>query len=50
MRDNALAKLRTNNQLLEAFRNEPSGGPGWREGLGMLAQFGRSVFDSLVAL
>jgi transcriptional regulator with XRE-family HTH domain len=50
LRDNALAKLRTNNQLLEAFRNEPSGGPGWREGLGMLAQFGRSVFDSLVAL
>jgi hypothetical protein len=42
--------LRGNNQLLEAARNEPSGGPGWREGLGMLAQFGRSLFDALVAL
>jgi hypothetical protein len=42
--------LRSNNQLLEAARNEPAGGPGWREGLGMLAQFGRSLFDALVAL
>jgi len=50
MREDALAMLRGNNQLLEASRNEPSGGPGWREGLGMLAQFGRSLFDSLVAL
>lgn len=49
-RGDALALLRGNNQLLEAARNEPSGGPGWREGLGMLAQFGRSLFDSLVAL
>ncbi len=37
-------------QLLKASRNEPSGGPGWREGLGMLAQFGRTIFDALVAL
>lgn len=50
LRENALALMRGNNQLLEAARNEPSGGPGWREGLGMLAQFGRSLFDSLVAL
>jgi hypothetical protein len=50
LRENVLALLRSNNQLLEAARNEPSGGPGWREGLGMLAQFGRSLFDSLVAL
>lgn len=50
LHEDALALLRTNNQLLEASRNEPSGGPGWREGLGMLAQFGRSLFDSLVAL
>jgi uncharacterized membrane protein YccC len=50
LRENALAALRDNNQLLEASRNEPSGGPGWREGLGMLAQFGRSIFDLLVAL
>jgi hypothetical protein len=49
-REDALASLRSNNALLEATRNEPSGGPGWREGLGMLAQFGRSVFDALVAL
>jgi hypothetical protein len=50
LREDALAALRNNNQLLEASRNEPSGGPGWREGLGMLAQFGRSIFDALVAL
>jgi uncharacterized membrane protein YccC len=49
-RENALAMLRGNNELLQASRNEPSGGPGWREGLAMLAQFGRSIFDSLVAL
>lgn len=50
LREDALAMLRGNNALLEAARNEPSGGPGWREGLGMLAQFGRSIFDALVAL
>jgi len=50
LRDAALASLRSNNQLLEAARNEPSGGPGWREGLSMLSQFGRSLFDALVAL
>src|ERR1035437_7531735 len=50
LREDALAMLRGNNQLLEASRNEPSGGPGWREGLSMLAQFGRGLFDSLVAL
>jgi hypothetical protein len=42
--------LRGNNQLLEAARNEPSGGAGWREGLTTLSQFGRSIFDALVAL
>jgi uncharacterized membrane protein YccC len=50
LRDDGLAMLRGNNQLLEAARNEPSGGPGWREGLNMLSQFGRSLFDALVAL
>ena len=50
LREYALAKLRGNNELLQAARNEPSGGPGWREGLGTLSQFGRSVFDALVAL
>jgi uncharacterized membrane protein YccC len=50
LRERALNKLSSNNKLLEAARNEPSGGPGWREGLGMLAQFGRSLFDALVAL
>ncbi len=50
LHEDALAMLRGNNQLLEEARNEPSGGPGWREGLEMLAQFGRSLFDSLVAL
>ena len=37
-------------RFLEASRNEPSGGPGWREGLGMFSQFGRTMFDALVAL
>lgn len=50
LREDVLAILRGNNALLEASRNEPSGGPGWREGLGMLAQFGRSSFDALIAL
>lgn len=49
-REDALAALRDNNQLLEAARNEPSGGPGWREALSTLVQFGRSIFDALVAL
>jgi uncharacterized membrane protein YccC len=49
-RNDVLALMRTNNQLLEAARNEPSGGPGWREGLGMLSQFGRSILDALIAL
>lgn len=46
----ALDALRSNGQLLEAARNEPSGGPGWREGLSVLAQIGRAIFDALVAL
>jgi uncharacterized membrane protein YccC len=50
LRKDALAMLRGNNELLEAARNEPSGGPGWREGLNMLSQFGRSLFDAMVAL
>jgi uncharacterized membrane protein YccC len=50
LREEVQGMLRNNNQLLEAARNEPSGGPGWREGLGMLAQFGHSIFDALVAL
>jgi hypothetical protein len=50
LRADALAMLRGNNQLLQAARNEPSGGPGWREGLSSLSQFGRSLFDVLVAL
>jgi len=50
LREDTLSLLRANNQLLEAARNEPSGGPGWREGLGMLSQFGRSLLDALIAL
>ncbi|HVN93585.1 MAG TPA: FUSC family protein [Terracidiphilus sp.] len=49
LRGDALSLLRGNSQLLEAARNEPSG-PGWREGLSMLSQFGRSLYDALVAL
>lgn len=50
LRQDALASLRVSGQLLDASQNEPSSGPGWREGLTMLTQFGRSIFDSLVAL
>jgi uncharacterized membrane protein YccC len=50
LRDDALTMLRGNHHLLEAARNEPSGGPGWREGLATLSQFGRALFDALVAL
>lgn len=50
LREDVLARMRSNNQLLQAARNEPSGGPGWREGLGMLSQFGRTIFDVLLAL
>jgi uncharacterized membrane protein YccC len=50
LRDDSLNMLRGNNHLLEAARNEPSGGPGWREGLATLSQFGRALFDALVAL
>ncbi|MGA3370270.1 MAG: FUSC family protein [Terracidiphilus sp.] len=49
-REHALSLLGSNNRLLEASRNEPSGGSGWREGLGTLVQFGHSLFDALVAL
>ena len=50
LRKDVLERLSNNNQLLEAARNEPSGDPGWREGLSMLSQFGRSLFDALIAL
>jgi hypothetical protein len=50
LRGDALAMLRGNNQLLQESRNEPSGGPGWREGQEMLSQFGRSLYDALIAL
>jgi hypothetical protein len=50
LREDAQARLRSNRQLLEAARNEPSGGAGSSEGLEMLSQFGRSIFDALIAL
>ena len=50
LRKDAQLRMRANRQLLEAARNEPSGGQGWNEGLTMLSQFGRSIFDALHAL
>lgn len=50
LRENAVVLLAGNDQLLDASRNEPSGGPGWREGLGMLVQSGHALFDALSAL
>jgi uncharacterized membrane protein YccC len=49
LREKLQALLRSNNQLLDAARNEPSG-PGWREGLSLLSQFGRSLYNALLAL
>jgi uncharacterized membrane protein YccC len=50
LREDVQSILSANSQLLEASRNEPSGGPGWREGLAMLSQFGSSLRDVLLAL
>lgn len=50
LREDVRSRLRKNNQLLEHARNEPSSGEGWLEGLGMLSQFGRSLFNALLAL
>jgi len=50
MRDGLHSTLAGNSQLLEASRLEPSGGPGWREGLSLLSQFGQSIYDVLLAL
>src|SRR5271169_11483 len=50
LRENAVVMLSGNDQLLDASRHEPSGGPGWREGLGMLVQSGHALFDALAAL
>jgi uncharacterized membrane protein YccC len=49
LREKLQTLLRGNNQLLDAARNEPSG-PGWREGLSLLTQFGRSLYNALLAL
>ena len=42
--------VRTNEQLLRAARNEPASGPASIEGLSLLSEFGRSIFDALLAL
>jgi uncharacterized membrane protein YccC len=49
LREDVEAMLRGNDQLLDASRNEPSG-EGWREGLSLLLEFGRSLFEILLAL
>jgi len=49
LREDLQTALQGNNQLLQASRNEPSG-PGWREGQEMISQFGRSLFEALLAL
>ncbi len=42
--------VRSNEQLLRAARNEPASGPASIEGLSLLSEFGRSIFDALLAL
>jgi uncharacterized membrane protein YccC len=49
LRDDAQAMRVGNDQLLDASRNEPSSA-GWPESLNMLSQFGRSLFEALIAL
>jgi uncharacterized membrane protein YccC len=49
LRDDVEAMRQGNDQLLDASRNEPSSA-GWPEGLNLLSQFGRSLFEALLAL
>jgi uncharacterized membrane protein YccC len=49
LREDLESLLSANSKLLEAARNEPSGA-GWREGLSLLSEFGRSLFEALLAL
>lgn len=42
--------VRSNEQLLRAARNEPASGPASIEGLSLLSEFGRSLYESLLAL
>ena len=49
LRGDLQSMLNGNDQLLGAARNEPSA-PEWNEGLGLLTEFGRSLFDALLAL
>ena len=44
------ALVQSNEQLLRAARNEPASGPASIEGLSLLSEFGRSIFDALLAL
>ena len=48
-RENAQSIRKSNDELLDASRNEPAGA-GWPEGLNLLSQFGRSLFEALLAL
>ena len=50
LHEQAQSLLESNVQLVEAARNEPSGGAGWPEGLNTLAQFGWSLFEAINAL
>ncbi|MFZ0305903.1 MAG: FUSC family protein [Terracidiphilus sp.] len=49
LRDDVQAMRQGNDQLLDSSRNEPTSA-GWPEGLNMLSQFGRSLFEALLAL
>lgn len=42
--------VRANEQLLKAARNEPASGPASIEALSLLSEFGRSIFEALMAL
>lgn len=50
VRARADALRRSNNQLMDTARNEPSGGRGVLEAYGLLMQFARSLRDALAAL
>lgn len=50
LRRDVEAAIAANGQLLDAARNEPSGGPASLEGLSLLHQFGRELEDLLKAL
>ena len=50
LRSDVRTRMRSNSLLMDATRNEPLGNAGQSEALEMVSQFGRTVFEALLAL